>query len=204
MLSEINELNKNAKYTKKIIENKNKQVKNQEIELKKTNLSIQKIARELNVQTDLFPPDPRDWNQEQIGRYLVANGDDLPGNLKIGRMALDRVRKPPQKSRHEDYPELADKAVDGEVYGSSAGGEHAKFATYSRERDAHVIVKFSPKGNGELATRWRDILVTEYIASEVLHDHHIPAAELEIFEESQVKLVKKSKARVTIQNYPLN
>lgn len=140
------------------------------------------IARDLNAQSDLFPPDPRDWNQEQIGRYLVANGDDLPGNLKIGRMALDRVRKPPQKSRREDYPELADKAVEGEIHGSSAGGEQAKFATYSRERDAHVIVKFSPKGDGELATRWRDILVTEYIASEVLHDHNIPAAELKIFE----------------------
>jgi len=140
------------------------------------------IARDLNAQSDIFPPDPRDWNQEQIGRYLVANGDDLPGNLKIGRMALDRVRRPPQKSRREDYPELADKAVEGEVHGSSAGGEQAKFATYSREREAHVIVKFSPKGGGELATRWRDILVTEYIASEVLHEFDIPAAELEIYE----------------------
>ncbi len=142
------------------------------------------IARDLNVQSDIFPPDPRDWNQEQIGRYLVANGDDLPGNLKIGRMGLDRVRRPPQKSRHEDYPELADKAVEGEVHGSSAGGEQAKFATYSRERGAHVIVKFSPKGNGELATRWRDILATEHIASEVLHEYNIPAAELNIFEVS--------------------
>lgn len=142
------------------------------------------IARDLNIQSDIFPPDPRNWNQEQIGRYLVANGDDLPGNLKIGRMALDRVRKPPQKSRREDYPELADKAVEGEVHGSSAGGEQAKFATYSRERDAHVIIKFSPKGDGELAIRWRDILVTEHIASEMLHEYNIPAAELEIFEVS--------------------
>ncbi len=140
------------------------------------------IARDLNAQFDIFPPDPRDWNQEQVGRYLVANGDDLPGNLKIGRMALDRVRRPPQKSRREDYPELADKAVEGEVYGSSAGGEQAKFATYSREREAHVIVKFSPKEGGELAARWRDILVTEYIASEVLHEFDIPAAELGIHE----------------------
>lgn len=140
------------------------------------------IARYLNAQSDIFPPDPRDWNQEQTGRYLIANGDDLPGNLKIGGMALDRVRRPPQKSRHEDYPELADKAVEGEVHGSSAGGEQAKFATYSREREAHVIVKFSPKGNGEFAARWRDILVTEYMASEVLHENDIPAAELKIFE----------------------
>ncbi|MBM9535779.1 type II toxin-antitoxin system HipA family toxin YjjJ [Desulfobulbus alkaliphilus] len=140
------------------------------------------IARGLNAQSDIFPPDPRNWNQEHIGRYLVANGDDLPGNLKIGRMALDRVRRPPQKARREDYPELADKALEGDVHGSSAGGEQAKFATYSRERGAHVIVKFSPKGNGELATRWRDILATEFIASEVLHAYDIPAAELEIFE----------------------
>lgn len=140
------------------------------------------IARDLNVQSDIFPPDPRDWNQEQIGRYLVANGDDLPGNLKIGGIALDRVRRPPQKSRHDEYPELADKAVEGEVHGSSAGGEQAKFATYSRERDAHVIVKFSPKGCGELATRWKDILATEHIASEVLHEYNIPAAETTILE----------------------
>lgn len=140
------------------------------------------IARDLNAQTDMFPPDPRDWNQEQVGRYLVANGDDLPGNLKIGQMALDRVRRPPQKTRHEEYGELADKIAEGEVYGSSAGGEQAKFATYSRERDAHVIVKFSPKGEGELATRWKDILVTELIASDVLHSQDIPAAELELIE----------------------
>lgn len=141
------------------------------------------IARDLNAQSDIFPPDPRDWNQEQIGRYLIANGDDLPGNLKIGRMTLDRVRKPPQKIRREDYPELADKAIAGEVHGSSAGGEQAKFAVFSKERNEHVIVKFSPKGNGELSERWRDILVTEYMASEVLHAHKMPAAELHIFEK---------------------
>ena len=141
------------------------------------------IARDLNGQTDIFPPDPRDWNQEHIGRYLVANGDDLPGNLKIGRVALDRVRKPPQKSRREEYPELADKAVEGQMYGSSAGGEQAKFATYAKEENAHVIVKFSPKGSSELAGRWRDILVSEYIASEVLRATNHSAAEVTIFEE---------------------
>ena len=140
------------------------------------------IARSLNAQSDTFPPDPRNWNQEQTGRYLVANGDDLPGNLKIGRMAFDHVKRPPQKSSRDEYPELADKSVKGEIHGSSAGGEQAKFTTYSKERDAHVIVKFSPKGDGELATRWRDILITEQIASEVFHKFNIPAAELNIFE----------------------
>jgi hypothetical protein len=141
------------------------------------------IARDLHTRSDIFSPDPRDWNLEQVGRYLVANGDDLPGNLKIGQTALDQVRRPPLKSRREEYPELADKAVEGEVYGSSAGGEQAKFATYSREWNAHVIVKFSPKGDSELATRWRDILVTEYIANEVLREYDIPAAEVKIFQE---------------------
>ncbi len=140
------------------------------------------IARNLNRQMDSFPPDPRDWNEEQIGRYLVANGDDLPGNLKLGNTALDRIRKPPHKTRREDYPELADKAMEGEICGSSAGGEQAKFATYSREREAHVIVKFSPPGEDEPARRWKDILVTEYTASEVLHQFSIPATEVEIFE----------------------
>jgi hypothetical protein len=140
------------------------------------------IARNLNAQSDMFPPDPRDWNSEQIGRYLIANGDDLPGNLKVGRMAFDRIRMSPQKSKRDDYPELANKAVAGQIHGSSAGGEQAKFATYSSEREAHVIVKFSPEGDGELARRWRDILATEYVASKILHAYNIPAAELQIFE----------------------
>jgi len=142
------------------------------------------IARKLNVQSDMFPQDPRDWNQEQTGRYLVANGDDLPGNLNIGRMALDRVKRPPHKVRREDYPELAEKALEGEIHGSSAGGEQPKFAIYSRERDAHVIVKFSPEGNDKPALRWKDILVTEHIASALLHEYNFPAAEIEIFEKN--------------------
>lgn len=143
------------------------------------------IGRELHGQSNLFPPDPRDWNQEHIGRYLVANGDDLPGNLQIGVLALDRLKRPPQRTRRDDYLELADRVVRGKVHGSSAGGEQPKFAIFSKERNGHVIVKFSPEGGQESAGRWRDVLVTECIASEVLQYYDFPAAELKVFDTKE-------------------
>lgn len=51
------------------------------------------IAADLASQSADFPPDPRHWNTNHIGRYLISNGDDLPGNFKFGEQALSRVRK---------------------------------------------------------------------------------------------------------------
>jgi len=82
-----------------------------------------------------------------------------------------------------EYPKLADDVMTGEVGGSSAGGEHPKFTAYSDERSAHVIVKFSPRGDNDVAHRWRDILITEYHASHVLNEHGLSAAETYLFEE---------------------
>jgi hypothetical protein len=62
------------------------------------------------------------------------------------------------------------------------GGEQPKFTTFCGIRSAHVIVKFSPLGNSEVAKRWRDILITEYHASDALHSHDFPAAETRLLE----------------------
>ena len=140
------------------------------------------IAEEMSEQSDEFPPDPRRWNANHVGRYLVSNGDDLPGNFKFGQQALLRVRRQPESVSIQDYPALADDVMNGVIPGSSAGGEQPKFTAYCGDISAHVIVKFSPSGSDPIARRWRDVLVTEYHAAEALHSLEFPAAETRLHE----------------------
>ena len=140
------------------------------------------IAADLSNQSDDFPSDPKRWNTNHIGRYLISNGDDLPGNFKFGPNALLRVRRKPIVTSEADYPELANSVMNGVIPGSSAGGEQPKFTAYCGTRSAHVIVKFSPKGDSEVARRWRDILITEFHATEAIHAREFPAAETRLIE----------------------
>jgi hypothetical protein len=140
------------------------------------------IAGDLASQSGDFPSDPRHWNTNHIGRYLISNGDDLPGNFKFGEQALSRVRRKPVVTTEKDYPSLADSVMNGVIPGSSAGGEQPKFTTFCGNRSAHVIVKFSPQGNSDAAQRWRDILITEYHATEAIHSEDFPAAETRLIE----------------------
>jgi len=140
------------------------------------------IAAELTVQSDDYPADLGRWNSEHIGRYLVSNGDDLPGNFKFGQQAHLRVRRKPIISTANDYPNLAREVMSGTIPGSSAGGEQPKFTTFCGEKQAHVIVKFSPQGDSAIAQRWRDILITEYHATEAIHSLDFSAAETRLIE----------------------
>jgi len=140
------------------------------------------IAAELASQSDDFPADPRHWNTDHVGRYLVSNGDDLPGNFKFGQQAHLRVRRKPVVSTEKDYPALADNVMDGLIPESSAGGEQPKFTAYCGDRSAHVIVKFSPQEDNAFARRWRDILITEYHATKAIHHQNFPAAETQLIE----------------------
>ncbi|MEL6301540.1 MAG: type II toxin-antitoxin system HipA family toxin YjjJ [Pseudomonadota bacterium] len=140
------------------------------------------IAENMSQISDEFPSDPERWSTRQVGRYLVSNGDDLPGNMRFGEQAHLRVRRAPVVSNREEYPRLADGVMRGAIPGSSAGGEQPKFTAYSGDRSAHVIVKFSPKGTDPIASRWRDILITEFHATEALHETEWPAAETNLFD----------------------
>jgi len=141
-----------------------------------------RIARKISQQSDRFPSDPGIWSTDHIGSYLISNGDDLPGNFLFGEQLLLRVRRDPAAVSQKDYPELADKAVKGEPPGSSAGGEQPKFTAFNEDLSSHVIVKFTPKGENEIAARWRDILVTEYHAATILEFHGYPAAKVTLVE----------------------
>lgn len=140
------------------------------------------LAAALASQSDDFPADQGNWNADHVGRYLISSGDDLPGNFKFGQQAHLRVRRKPAVSTANDYPALADGVMSGDVPGSSVGGEQPKFTTFCGDCSAHVIVKFSPLGDSDAARRWRDILITEYHATQVIHSQNFPAAETRLIE----------------------
>ncbi len=141
-----------------------------------------RIAREIAAQSPDFPADPRHWNTNHIGRYLISNGDDLPGNLKFGEQTLLRVRQQPAAVLDSDYPILADDVMKGIIPRSSAGGEQPKFTAFNSNSSSHVIVKFSPKGENEIARRWCDVLITEYHAAKIIQNENLPAAETRLLE----------------------
>ncbi len=140
------------------------------------------IAQEIASQSDDFPTNPRHWNTNHIGRYLISNGDDLPGNFKFGEQTLLRVRRKPVIILDEGYPALADSVMSGSIPGSSAGGEQPKFTALNSNSLSHVIVKFSPQGDNDLANRWRDILITEYHAAKIINRRIFPVAETRLIE----------------------
>ena len=141
-----------------------------------------KIAQYMNTVSDEFPADPRHWNVDHIGRYLLSNGDDLPGNFKFGEQANIRIQRNPIVYYRKDYPNQAQNVLQGTIPGSSAGGEQPKFTLYNGESQSHVIVKFSPKDFDKTTRRWRDILISEQHAMETLHKYQWPAAQTQLLE----------------------
>jgi hypothetical protein len=124
-----------------------------------------------------FPPDPRAWQDEQIGRFLLERGQDLPGNLFVGEVAVESALRQRQAVvRSRDYPRLAERALGDEEVGSSAAGEQPKFVVHHRRRGP-VVVKFSPAGRSAEARRWQDLLCAEHHALITLRENGVPAVD---------------------------
>lgn len=125
-----------------------------------------------------------DWNDAHVLRALMQQGNDLPGNLLLGDAARDLFVNAPAlqaialADKAQAYAALAAKAARGEWHGSSAGGEQPKFTAYAQCESglAHVIVKFTALTDTPVSERWRDLLIAEHLALQVLHDHGVPAA----------------------------
>lgn len=137
--------------------------------------------------------DPREWSDDNVVSSLLRFGDDVCGAFILGEEMLDAVQRrmlsaPAAISvatRAEMYPDLADRILDGQWPGSSAGGEQPKFTSCLQEPDGslrHVIVKFSGSAGRAEDRRWADLLYAEDVANRVLPDHGIAAAETCIIE----------------------
>lgn len=116
-----------------------------------------------------LPANPEQWNDSEVVRALLAQGHDAIGNLLIGEQARDRFLEMPAPipvERTTAYPALAIAASAGEAPGSSAGGEQPKFCTYTER--GHVLVKFTASDDNPVSERWRDLLLAEHLALQVL------------------------------------
>lgn len=126
--------------------------------------------------------DPRHWSDDDVLRALALVGDDLPGNLVVGEQAFARFHTLGQRTNRaasrDDYPALADAAMQGTLGGSSAGGEQPKFCTITAGHA--VLVKFSPAGDSPTDQRVRDLLVCEHLALQTLHNAGVSAAHTQI------------------------
>ncbi|WNG43085.1 type II toxin-antitoxin system HipA family toxin YjjJ [Archangium minus] len=122
-----------------------------------------------------------DWNDDHRLIALARRGHDCVGNLILGEESLNRWLASTLASVDRTaYPELARRSAR-EQPGSSAGGEHPKFLTYSRGR--HVLVKFVGDDEGAVARRWRELIVCESLALEVVRDAGLEAATAHWFDE---------------------
>jgi hypothetical protein len=121
-----------------------------------------------------LPPRIDDWRDDHHLISLARRGEDCVGDLIIGDESLNRFLEQIPSANHPDsYPHLARVSLTGQP-GSSAGGEQPKFATYSEGR--HVLVKFSGDDESAAARRWRDLLISESIALEMVRAAGLPAA----------------------------
>jgi hypothetical protein len=127
----------------------------------------------------------QDWTDEHYLCYLTAYGSDVVGDLILGRAALDdyllqQSQLVPRDAGQRDkfFPELAEQSMHGGVPGSSAQGEHPKFAVTLAEQGEvrHALVKFSPPVDTKVGRRWSDLLIAEHLALEALRTVGVSSA----------------------------
>ena len=126
-----------------------------------------------------------DWNDTHALKALLAHGGDGIGNLLLGDAARDQFLATPLPEpitadrKAATYAQLARDAAQGEIPGSSAGGEQPKFTVYvvTPKGPRHLIVKFSEREAGPVTERWRDLLLAEHLALETLAEAGLPAAQ---------------------------
>ncbi len=139
-----------------------------------------------------LPPRIFDWNDDHVLVALSCRGEDLMGDLIVGRESLDRYfglsherfALLKQDELQTAYPIMAKNAMEGQPVGSSAGGEQPKFTVMVERKGEirHLLVKFSPPVHSLEGRRWADLLVCEHIALEILKEIGISAVETSLVE----------------------
>ncbi len=116
-----------------------------------------------------LPSRLQDWSADDTLWALSQRGEDTVGDLILGDASFDRwLGSSPQATARARYPQLAREVVLHGA-GSSAGGEHPKFAVWTGER--HLLVKYAGRAeDGPSALRWKDLLGCEAIALDVLRE----------------------------------
>ncbi|MEG3790875.1 type II toxin-antitoxin system HipA family toxin YjjJ [Lysobacter sp. CCNWLW3] len=169
---------------------------------------VQRHAAELEAPADIAL-----WQAEDVVTALLRRGSDLPGDLVLGEQALeqalldtmldnlDTIIAPDERARV--YPQRALQAEEGEIAGSSAGGEQPKFTAElelpTGERQS-VIVKFARNDPGNAtARRWVNLLACEHLAGAVLSERGIPTAATELIDSDGWRFLQSTRFDRTVQ-----
>jgi hypothetical protein len=153
-----------------------------------------------NFSTELCIPNrPIDWSNDHALIAIARRGEDLPGNWIIGKESAERFQnKAYAEISRADYPTLSRSAMIGQPAGSSAGGEQPKFSALVEGE--HRLVKFAGMDATPAQIRWRDLLVCEHLALNLLSEYGIDAAKSGLHEiENQLFLEIKRFDRVGIR-----
>ncbi|MBT2119247.1 type II toxin-antitoxin system HipA family toxin YjjJ [Dyella sp. LX-66] len=141
-------------------------------------------AAELGLNEDILR-----WSNDDVLAALLLRGEDGPGQFVLGERALEKALSAasaglPVAERGIRYAELAERALSGPQAGSSAAGEQPKFTTCVIDADGsprHVIVKFSePVQGNPVGRRWADLLISEHLAANLLHEQRVASARTEL------------------------
>lgn len=139
-----------------------------------------------------------DWSDTHALYALLAHGHDTVGNLLLGDTARARFLDTPVPApvaaadQPVTYARLAREAAQGELPGSSAGGEQPKFTAWADTPDGprQVIVKFSETEGGPVPERWRDLLLAEHLALATLRDSGVPAADTRVMDHGAQRFLE--------------
>lgn len=119
----------------------------------------------------------QDWNDDHRLIAVARRGENCLGNLVFGEESLNRfLDSTSTPVARQDYPACASAAAGSG--GSSAGGEYPKFTAQTDGR--HLIVKFTAGDGSPSERRWRDLLVCESLALEILSANGIASSHAEI------------------------
>lgn len=127
-----------------------------------------------------LPDNVNSWSDNHILIALSRRGEDLTGNLVVGRESFDRYQRLQYiETTQDDFQRLSEEAIAGEHVGSSAGGEQSKFTALIG--GMHRIIKFATNATDN-ARRWQDLLALEHAALQTLHLAGIDAAKTQLID----------------------
>jgi hypothetical protein len=152
-----------------------------------------------------LPPSIADWGDHHVLHALSIGGYDEPGDLVLGRAALEEylLHRTPEaispRRKLAAYKLFAQRSELQQPNPSSAGGEQPKFTVYADTAQGahHVIVKFSPEGTDAVAQRWRDLLRCEHHALRVLHEAAVDTGA----QAAQATLIESDRLYLEVQRF---
>ncbi|ACY32638.1 conserved hypothetical protein [Comamonas thiooxydans] len=125
-----------------------------------------------------------DWLDIYALETVQQCGIGLPGSLLIGEdlehrlIGLQKVQQITLAGKADSYANMASECEAGSFLCPWVPGEQPKFIAYAETEhgSAHVIVKFSAASADSVSERWRDLLLAEHIALQVLAQSGVLAA----------------------------